>query len=331
MRNQSARSGVEARNDDLAPGDPMPASRTLARLFVIPCAMLLAACAASVSPTPSGSTGPTGSAAPMGSDHPIDSPAPSGLTGALILRVTTEGGFIGPAANLAAVPSVSVYADGRILTPGAVDAIYPGPLVPPVTIRDVGASGVQAIVAAIRAAGLDRASIGGPGISGDTGTTVFAVTLDGSTTTSRLALGGGAPGPGGPGGPGASADPATAAARDLLARLSDPSETWGAASAPQATLVPAGYLVYVAPGAPADQTVPQASVAWPLATPLAAFGAPAVPDRGIAGLRQGAVLGADVATLAPIVSRATSITPFTSGGSAFTLFVRPLLPDEVPA
>ena len=126
-------------------------------------------------------------------------------------------------------------------------------------------------------------------------------------------------------------DPASAAARDILARLSDPSETWGAASSPQTTLVPTGYLVYVAPGALADQTVPQSPVAWPLATPLAAFGVPAVPDRGIVGLRQGAVIGADVATLAPILSRATSITPFTSGGSAFMLYVRPLLPDEVPA
>jgi hypothetical protein len=308
----------------------MPASRTIARLSVIPWAMLVVACAASVSPAPSGSPGSSGSPAPAGSDRPSGSPTSSGSTGALILRITTEGGFIGPAANLAAAPSVSVYADGRILSPGAVDAIYPGPLVPPVTIRDVGATGAQAIVAAIRAAGLDKASTGGPGIPGDTGTTVFAVTLDGSTTTTRLALGGGPPGPGGPGGPGASPDPATAAARDLLARLSDPSETWGAASASQTTLVPSGYLVYVAPGAPADQTVPQAPVAWPLATPLAAFGVPAVPDRGIAGLRRGAVLGADVATLGPILSRATSITPFTSEGASYTLYVRPLLPDEVP-
>ena len=312
----------------------MPASRTFARLFVVLCAALVAACGISASPNPSGSTGPSGSQAPSGSDGPSGSPTPSGSTGAQILRVTTEGGFIGPAANLAAVPSVSVYSDGRILTPGAVDAIYPGPLVPPVAIRAVGATGAQGIVAAIRAAGLDKASTGGPGIPGDTGTTVFAVTLDGSTTTTRIALGGGAPGhggPGGPGGPAASSDPATAAARDLLARLTDPSDTWGAASAAQTTLVPAGYLVYVAPGAPSDQTVPQAPVAWPLATPLSTFGVPAVPDRGIAGLRQGAVLGADVATLAPVLSRATSITPFTSGGSSFTLYVRPLLPDEVPA
>jgi hypothetical protein len=308
----------------------MPVSRTPARLLIVLCVTLVAACGASVSPSPSGSPGPAGSPAPTDSEVPTGSPTPSASTVALILRVTTEGGFVGPAANLAAVPSVSVYSDGRILTPGAVDAIYPGPLVPPVAIRDVGASGAQAIVAAIRAAGLDRASTAGPGIPGDTGTTVFAVTLDGTTTTTRLAIGGGAPGPGGPGGPGASSDPVIAAARDLLARLSDPADTWGAASAPQTTLVPAGYLVYAAPGAPADQTVPQAPVAWPLATSLAAFGVAAVPDRGIPGLRQGAVLGSDVATLAPVLGRATSITPFTSGGASFTLYVRPLLPDEVP-
>jgi hypothetical protein len=40
--------------------------------------------------------------------------------------------------------------------------------------------------------------------------------------------------------------------------------------------------------------------------------------------------GKDVAILAPILSRATTLTPFTSGGAAFTLYVRPLLPDEVP-
>jgi len=160
---------------------------------------------------------------------------------------------------------------------------------PALSVQTVAVEGTQHMTSSqvARAAGLGRATTGGPGIPGDTGTTVFAVTLDGSTTTTRLALGGGAPGPGGPGGPGASSDPASAAARDILARLSDPSETWGAASSPQTTLVPTGYLVYVAPGALADQTVPQSPVAWPLATPLAAFGVPAVPDRGIVGLRLG--------------------------------------------
>jgi hypothetical protein len=97
-------------------------------------------------------------------------------------------------------------------------------------------------------------------------------------------------------------------------------------------LPPTAYRVYVAPGAPvSDGTMSsQPTAAWPLATPLATFGVPAVPDRGIAGLRQGAVFGADAATLGPVLVAASSQTAFSSGGMLYTLYVRPLLPDEVP-
>jgi len=294
----------------------------------LPLALVLSACsAAASSPSPSSPASP-GSSSPSAS-----SPAPSPSSAAqatLVLRVTTEGGFIGPAANLSALPQVSVLADGRILTPGAVDAIYPGPLLVPVQVRDVGPGGEQAIVSAIRAAGLDkpRTDTGG-GIPADTGTTVFQVQVDQAVVTTRLVLGGG--GPGRPGG-GGSPDPEAAAAADLLARLSDPTETWGAASAPTSTLAPVGLRVYAAPGAPAaDPATPQQAVDWPLATPLASFGVPAVPDRGIAGLRQGSVLGADAQALLPILNRSNVLTPFGSGGQLYTLWVRVLLPDEVPA
>jgi hypothetical protein len=294
----------------------------------LPMALVLAACSAAA-PSPSSSGGAT----PLPSSSPSTTAAPSASSAepaALVLRVTTEGGFIGPAANLAALPQVSVLADGRILTPGPIDAIYPGPLVLPVLVRNVGPQGVAAIVAAIRAAGLDKAGAGGGrGIPGDTGTTVFLVNVDGAPVTNRLVLGGGLPGrPGGAGSP----DPGAAAASDLLSRLADPSETWGAASAPQSPFVPVGLRVYAAPGAPAgDGSITEPAVAWPLSTPLDQFGVPAVPDRGIAGLRQGAVLGADAQALLPILNRANALTPFSSGGHVFTLWVRVLLPDEVPA
>jgi hypothetical protein len=248
----------------------------------------------------------------------------------LLLRVTTEGGFIAPAATLAVVPMVSVYADGRIMTPGPVDAIYPGPLLPPVAIKDVGRAGAQAIIAAIRAAGLDKEGAGGGIGNPDAATDVFAVSVDGTTITTRFHLGGG---PGGPGLPGAaSPDPSVAAAEDLLARLTDPSETWGATNPITSTLAPTAYRIFVAPGAPVgDGSTTAPAVAWPLATPLDQFGAPAVPDRGITGLRQGAVFGADAATLGPVLATANVLTGFSSGGNLYTLFVRPLLPDEVPA
>jgi hypothetical protein len=272
--------------------------------------------------------GPSPTSAPPTGVPPTSQPTQAAVQ--LLLRVTSEGGFIGPSANLASVPTVSVYADGRILTPGPVDAIYPGPLLPPVVIKDVGPAGAQAIVAAIRAAGLDKAGAGGGVGNPDAPTTVFTVTVDSATITSRFHLGGG---PGGPGLPGAaSPDPSVAAAGDLLNRLTDPSETWGATNPVTSTLVPTAYRIFVAPGAPVgDLPSGQPVAAWPLATRLDQFGATAVPDRGITGLRQGAVFGADATTLGPVLAAANALTAFSSGGNLYTLSVRPLLPDEVPA
>jgi hypothetical protein len=296
---------------------------------VVVIGVLAAACG--TTPTPGASAGgsPTG-VGPTPSTAAIASPMASPVAATLLLRITSEGGFIGPAANLAAIPEVSVYADGRIMTPGPIDAVFPGPLLPPVQVKDVGEAGAAAIVAAIRGAGLDKPVPATGGGNPDTGTQVFVVNLDGATVTTRMGLGGG---PGGPGGPGlgASPDPRAAAAADLLARLNDQAETWGS-TVSISVLNPTAYRVYVAPGAPqGDGTTSEPSVAWPLATPLAVFGVPAVPDRGIAGLRQGAVLGADAATLGPVLAAATAITPFSSGGKMYTLYVRPLLPDEVPS
>ncbi len=301
------------------------ALRRLPRLSLLLTAALLAACGTSTgpSPTPAPSQG-------QPSASPGDSPSAAPEAPQLLLRVTSEGGFIGPAANLASLPEVSVYADGRILTPGAVDAIFPGPLLTPVQVKDVGPVGAAAIVAAIRAAGLDKPSSGGGGGNPDTGTQVFAVNVDGTTITTRLGLGGGPGLPGHPGG-GGSPDPMAGAAADLLARLQDPTETWGSTPV-MSILTPTGYRVYVAPGAPqSDGTTSAPAVAWPLATPLDQFGVPAVPDRGIPGLRQGAVLGSDVAQLAPVLASATVSSAFSSGGKLYTLYVRALLPDEVPA
>jgi hypothetical protein len=287
-------------------------------------ALLVAACGSTSTPSP---TPPSGgpSAAPTGT------PAPSTPAAVeLLLRISNEGGFIGPAATLAAIPTVSVYSDGRIMTPGPIDAIYPGPLLPPVAVTDVGPAGAQAIVAAIRAAGLDKPFTGDPGVGNpDSGTTVFSVTVDGATITTRLHFGGG--GPGLPGGLGGSPDPTRDAAQHLLERLQDPSATWGSTPV-RSTLVPTAYRVFVAPGAPVgDGSTTEPSAEWPLATALDAFGVPAVPDRGITGLRQGAVFGADALALGPVLRAATQLTGFSSGGKLYTLYVRPLLPDEVPA
>ena len=84
--------------------------------------------------------------------------------------------------------------DGRIYTPGA-PAGETQPLVPPVDVRDVGATGAAAIRDAIATAGLDQEEPGGGGIAADTGTTVFTALVDGNMVVNRFV----AAGPGGPG------------------------------------------------------------------------------------------------------------------------------------
>ncbi len=313
-------------------------------------ALAVAAAACSATPGPSPSSAPP-AASPSGSTSSPQTPSasaePSKVEASLLLEVTSEGGFINPVANLNALPVVEVYTDGRILTPAPQDAIAPGPLLPTVDVRSVGSAGATAIAAAIHAAGLDVPATAGPGVPGDSGTDVFTVTIDGQTTETRLS--GNGPGIGEPGGPviggvgsGRSMDPSAAgagasagsdaeraAAFALLARLLDPGETWGAAASAPTRYVPAGYRLFAAPASPSGGPSTPGSVAWPLATPLAEFGSPAQPDRGVPGLRQGAVLGADAATVAPLLSAATQDTTFSSGGSSWTLYVRPLLPDEL--
>jgi hypothetical protein len=303
----------------------IPRSVTLAAVLTAAVAMI-AGCGSAAAPSGSPSSpAPTASTVPPSSTAP--SAGPSAALASLILKVSSEGGFINPAATIATLPSVAVYADGRIITPGAIDAMAPGPLVVPVVVRNVGAAGAASILAAVRHAGLDKpATGGGPGVPGDSGTTVFTVIVDGTTTTTRLT--GNGPGVGGPGGPTVgSADPHRTAAFDLLNRLVDPNETWGAPAAPPTSFVPVGYRVYVAPAASGTDQAGK-PVQWPLSTPLGEFGTPAVPDRGIAGLRQGVILGADAASVRPILEAARTSTPFTSGGKSYTLYVRPLLPDE---
>ena len=79
-------------------------------------AILLVGCtASSPSASPTGSPPPAGGASPAGSPSPAASPSPAPSTGSatLLLKVTSEGGFINPAANLAALPrSRSTPMDG---------------------------------------------------------------------------------------------------------------------------------------------------------------------------------------------------------------------------
>ena len=241
-----------------------------------------------------------------------------------MIEVTSEGGFINPIAHLGELPQVVVETDGKIYWSDFNNGGATQPIIQPIAMRDVGAAGAEQIVAAIQAAGLDQDGLN-CGISADTGASVVTVEIDGIEYVSRFAGGG----PGGPGSsPAASNDPCTtvpAAALDLVARLVDPSETFGADSAPVTRLSPTAYRLWVAP----VDSAAGASVDWPLSTSLATFGTPATPDFGVTGLHSGIVFGADAQSLASALGQAQPGAVFVSDGKAYQFWIRALFPYEV--
>ncbi len=289
-------------------------------------ALLVLACTStgasvsSVPPAPSPTT-------PGGSEG---SPGPS-ASGALLLRVVSQGGLLAPGAMRVQIPLLSVYADGRIMSAGAVPAIYPGPLMATVVYRSVGADGAAAILKAATDAGLAGSDVtypGGPGA--DMPTTVITVIHPGGRTVTTFGFLGS---PSSSPLPGDSAGQVAAAASALLGRL-EGGDTFGATAGPEGTYQPLGYQVFATLGAPGEPSASDTSLArppvdWPLGTPLAAFGK--ADPLGGDGARVGLVTGADAATLGPVLANASQLTGFRSGGQVWTLAARPLLPDEVPA
>jgi hypothetical protein len=280
----------------------------------------LAACTAAAPTTPAGSTSPGASGSlPAGSPGAYD-------PNALVLRVSYEGGLVAPKSERIRPPAVSVYADGRIMTQGAVPAIYPGPLVPSIVYRSVGRDGAANILAAAQAAGLTGQDATYPsGPVEDVPSTVISVVHDGTTTMTTFGFLGG---PGSSPVPGDSAGQVEAAAAALVGGLMG-GDTFGGTAGPEGTYQPLGFELFVSPGAPSSSTpgMSEPSVAWPLATPLASFGQP--DPKGGTGSRFGRVSGDDAAKLGPVLAEANQLTGFTSGGAEWTVAARPLLPDEV--
>jgi hypothetical protein len=317
--------------------DPSAASRSPRALRILVLATMVVLAAAACSPTApappqSSPPGPTDIANPPTGPADVSSAPASpggGPAAQLLLEVRSEGGFINPAASIGSLPLVVVDADGRIYTRAAPDG--GATLVPQVLVRDTGAAGAAAILAAARAAGLADGS-GAGGVAADTGSTVFTLELDGTEVVTRVAPGGPAGGPvGGPGvQPGASGDasPAPGAtALDLLAKLGDPTTPWGNATTAPVAYRPSAYRVWVAPMAAG--VTDGARAAWPLPSDPNTFGAPAGATLGVDGLRSGVVDGAEATALGTALAPLDAGSTLSFAGHAYQVWVRPLLPDEL--
>ncbi|MHB9149684.1 MAG: hypothetical protein ACYC33_06315 [Thermoleophilia bacterium] len=245
---------------------------------------------------------------------------------ALVLRVEVGGGFVPVEAVFTNMPMLSVYGDGRAISQGPIIAIYPGPALPNLQVAKISPAGMQKLLAAAREAGLLEHGVdyGQPAVA-DGATTTFTVAAEGEvfeTSIYHLSPDNASDGV-------LTKDQVALRARvesfqsmlyDLEGRLGDeigPSESfeWQALS------------ILIMPADP-DRDDPSGIepriVDWPLAD-LATLGEVHPQTQG----RKALITGADLETLRPLVEQADTLTLWKSGGSTYSLFLRPLLPDEV--
>lgn len=290
------------------------------RLFGSVLVLLLLASCADPGPEPgdggpSGGTGPTGGG--TGATHP-------GGANDLVLRVSTEGGFVPIDVLRSQIPGFSLYGDGTAITTGAQIEIYPGPALPNLIATPVSDEGVQALIRAALDAGLGKdaqhVDLGDMAIS-DMPTTVFTLVVDGQRhVTTVYALGAVTQQPGG------MSDEAWAARQALerfATQVGDLSSWLPTGSVGEdAPYAPTAMRIFVGPYA-GDRDLQQEPIAWPLDADLATIGQPT--DQG----ERCAVLeGADLNAVLPLAQRANTLTPWTSGGERYAISFRPLLPDE---
>jgi len=295
------------------------------------CALVvLVAASCSATPGSGGSPGPTSSPGGSSGASPAVSASagvahPSGGTD-LVLRVSTDGGFVAPGQVLTRIPEFSLYGDGTVVTVGPQIAIYPAPALPNLQRQPVSETAVQRILEAAREAGLfgvDR-QIDFPGIM-DAPWTTFTLVADGATHVTRIyAMGAGEGAPGSSAG----ADVARRALAELRAKLTA-LDAWLAADlrGAQASYPITRLRVYV------DAYQPQAGTAdpspgylqWPGTQPLDTIG---TAVAGLPATRCAVLEGDALAAVLPALQHANGLTGWKSGGQTWALRLRPMLPDE---
>jgi len=251
---------------------------------------------------------------------PAAAPAPRDAD-AVALRIDHTGGFTTPANNVARLPIVTIYGDGRAIVQGPVPMIFPGPALPNLQVIKISATDVDKLITRATDAGVGSVKdLGQPPVA-DAPSTRFTVDADGGTATTEVyALDQAAETTSG-----LTADQVAARTklRDLLAAVSDLSGTLGVKAGSEqpyrAVAVAAVATPYVAPDAKPDA---QPEVVWP---------GPALPGTSVGnGLDTGCVTvtGEDTAKVLAAAEKANAATPWTSGGRKWTVIIRPLLPDE---
>jgi hypothetical protein len=258
-------------------------------------------------------------------------PHPAGE--APVLRVGWEGGFVMPNTHLVSLPNFLMTGDGRVFTLGAVAAVYPGPALPPVIVRQLSEDGVQAVLREVldsRQFEFSSEWTGASSMVADAADTVFALNAARRDVVVRVYALGTLDADALPPGMTASergAHRALAALEQRLITLDDwlPRGAW-VEHEWQAYLPKALRLLV----RNADNDEPDASgiqateVAWPIAGDPEAFGSVTSLD----GYRCGVVVDANAEAWWDALMDANQLTRWDGGGHSYEVTPRPLLPGE---
>lgn len=292
-----------------------------ARLLVLPALalVLVAACSGSAqSPSPAPSAG-------LGEPTPV-TPTASPVAGDTTywMRLSTWQAI--PPQNLFAFGNAAVIdGPGVLVLPGAVPAIYPGPVVAPLFGRQVSEEGKAQILAWAEELGLLGGATdftGGGAIPGGV-TGRIELTVDGERVT-LTGIPGDLPSTGDvePGSP--------AAFKALWWRLADLPGNLNTQLGPEQPYTPAGYALLIGPApAPAPEGLDAQVMVWPLVTPVNEFGSPVLSDTQRCGL----AVGEDGRVMGEALGEANQLTQWTAtpGTSAtFGLVARPVVAGEDP-
>ncbi len=239
----------------------------------------------------------------------------------VVLRVESVGGFVPVEYMLTRFPEISIYGDGRVVTPGATTMIYPGQALPAMVQARLSADAVDQLVRLAVEAGVGALDdYGMPPVAdvpdshflvvsnhGVRESTVYALEFDSPDFTDAQKQ-------------------ARQKLKDLYAQLTDLTKTVGATKyLDEGAYRPQAMAVFARPwSGDIEPDMPQAPRDWP---------GPALPGEPLSqtpieGLGCLTVTGAELAPVLETAGAANTLTPWVWQGQRYQLMFRPLLPEE---
>jgi hypothetical protein len=268
------------------------------------------------------------------SPNPYSGNVPHPAGDEVVVRVEWTGGFVPYEWNFSSLPNFTLLGDGRVIVPGPVIMIYPGPALPNLQVRQLTEEGTQSVLFRIAETGLFEDSQSFNAATqyiADANSTVFTVNAnDRSVVVDVYALG-------------LLTDDATTpesitqAERDAHAALAELDadlqdlESWISAddwATPAWEPYQPTDLRLLVANVDAEPPNPDGldsdPLPWPGTTAPDELGDPSQ----VQDFRCGVVSGDEAATWLEALASANQLTRWSADGHVYRVTPRPLLPDE---